>query len=226
MNDDEFKMTLDNGYKDQDYDLLGDILGWLDGEKEELEWEISYSDHHTIFNQHVSSIGELLDVDIASQFNLLVMLYGNLVASIEAYLSSKFINKVNNSDRFLRKLVETDPDFSKMKFTLNEIYTQKEELNLRVATHLKNKIFHKIIEVKKMYKNVFDYDFGDIEWLIKAVELRHDCVHRAGYNKDGDKVKIDSKMVRDLMESATHFIKDIEFELSESGVIYGETETK
>ena len=59
-----------------------------------------------------------------------------------------------------------------------------------------------------MYKSVLGLDLGDIAWLFKAVSKRHDCVHRAGYGKDGGQLTFDKdelvtliQNVRDLCES-------------------------
>jgi hypothetical protein len=51
-----------------------------------------------------------------------------------------------------------------------------------------------------MYKSVLNIDFGDISWLFKAVLLRHDCVHRAGYDKEGKKADISVESIRELMD--------------------------
>ncbi len=44
------------------------------------------------------------------------MLQGHIIASVEAYLSSTFIETTLSSDRFLRKLVKSDPELAKAKF--------------------------------------------------------------------------------------------------------------
>lgn len=178
----------------------------------ELEWLIESKSQIGIFRIQIDSVETILNVnvDANAQFSLFVMLHGHVVAAVEAYLSSVFIHKVTNSEKLIQKLVETDPEFSKMKFTLKEIFQKQESLKLTVATYLNNLIFHKIDKIKPMYKNVLDHDFGDIKWLFEAIELRHHCVHRAGFDKDGNKVILSADSIRILVTSASYLVESID----------------
>ena len=120
--------------------------------QEELEWYIYSKSPVGIFNKQIQSVEELLEVQVSNetQFSLLVMLHGHTVASVESYLASTFIHKVTNSEELIRKLVETDPEFSTTKFTLKEIFEKQENLKLTVAKYLKDLIFHDLKKVKPM----------------------------------------------------------------------------
>lgn len=72
-----------------------------------------------------------------------------------------------------------------MKFTLSQLFKEREQIKDTVAKYLHDLIFHDLKKIKPMYKDVLGHDFGDISWLFKAVAKRHDCVHRAGHDKDG-----------------------------------------
>ncbi len=180
--------------------------------QEELEWYIHTQSQVGKFDTQMRSVRELLNVQASNeaQFSLLVMLHGHTVAAVESYLASAFIHKVTNSDDLIRKLVETDPEFSKTKFTLKEIYEEHENLKLTVATYLKDLIFHDLKKVKPMFKSVLECDFGDISWLFKAVSIRHHCVHRAGLDKDGNRVDISVESINELVESSSHLIHQVE----------------
>jgi hypothetical protein len=60
-----------------------------------------------------------------------------------------------------------------------------------------------------MYKDVLKVSFGDILWLLKAVEVRHDCVHRAGKNKEDEKVSITKDDLEELVEQCRDLSKSI-----------------
>lgn len=182
---------------------------------DELAWLIQSETQIDIFQNHIKSVEKILEADIDAEayFSLLVMLYGHVVAAVEAYLSSTFIHKVTNSEKLTRKLVETDPTFSKMKFTLKEIFEQKDKLKLTVASHLNDLIFHNLSKVKPMYKDVLDCEFGDIGWLFKAVKIRHDCVHRAGYDQENNKIELSVETLRELVTRAQDLTSLIESKL-------------
>jgi len=193
---------------------------------ENLMYEREYEDYWTvegkttfqIFNEIIDSSQEIINVEISnkSKKNLFVMLYGHIVAAVEAYLSSTFIEKVLSSEdsNYIRKLVENDPEFGKRKFTIKEIFTKQEELKNEVKLYLRDIIFHKIDKVKPMYKDVLDIDFGDdIRWLFDAIILRHDCVHRAGFDKDGNEIELDKEKVELLIIKCKQLVEKIETEL-------------
>lgn len=181
---------------------------------EEIEWYYLHSrSPKKIFDTQISSVTELLEYNAIlneTHFSLLVMLHGHTVAAVESYLASIFIHKVINSEELIKKLVETDPEFSKMKFSLREIFERQKDLKNTVAKYLKDLIFHKLEKVKPMFKDVLDCDFGNIDWLFKAVATRHHCVHRAGLNKDGDRIDISVDSIKELINNCIMLIQEIE----------------
>jgi hypothetical protein len=176
------------------------------------DWDVEGKSRLEIFNESIEASEEILSLAISekSNKNLLVMLYAHIVTAVEAYLSSTFIEKALETEALMRKLVETDPEFAKRKFTIQEIFSRKDNLKDDVRQHLKSVIFHDIAKVRRMYKAVFDIDFGDVKWLFNAVLLRHDCVHRAGYDKKGDEAPITKDSVAELARLASSLISAVE----------------
>jgi len=183
--------------------------------QEELEWYMHTQTQIAKFDAQIRNILEILEVEVSSdaQFSLLVMLHGHIVAAVESYLASTFIREVTNSDYLIRKLIETDPVFSEMTFTLKEIYRKHESLQLTVATYLHNLIFHNLSKVKPMFKSVLNCDFGDISWLFGAVNIRHHCVHRAGLDKEGNKVNLSKESIIDLANRSSKLVHFIEIKI-------------
>ena len=182
--------------------------------EEELDWDITSSDQLKIFKIHIKAIKEVLSSEFNNKyiFNILVMLHAQTVAALELFLSSTFIHKVTNSDQLIKKLIESDPTFAKRKLTFQQIFDEQDNLKRTVADYLKGLIFHKIHIVKPMYKDVLGIDFGDkeeIEWLFKAIEIRHHCSHRAGYDHDGNKVDISKESIIKLVAKSENLAKDI-----------------
>lgn len=141
------------------------------------------------------------------------MLFAQVVTAIEAYLSSSFISTVINDEKLIRRLVETDPELAKRQFSLKEIFTKWEDLKRLVARYLKDLIFHDIKKIKPMYMLVLDIDFGDVAWLFKAILIRHDCVHRNGFDKDGNQSEISDDAIIELVKQCTHLVSEIEEQL-------------
>lgn len=183
-----------------------------DPEEDELEWEVENSDQLVMFNRHLSTIPSILKIETTTEvkFSVLVMLHAHIVSALEQFLATTFLYRVTNSDDLTRKLIETDPEFGNRKFTVNEIYAQHRNIKSTVATYIKSIIFHDMRKVKPMYSDVLSYDFGDIAWLFKAVLVRHDCVHRAGYDKEGVPVSITTDSINELVGNCRNLAESIE----------------
>ena len=82
-----------------------------------------------------------------------------------------------------------------------------------VGKYLQDLIFHKIDKVEPMYKSVLGINFGDVKWLFEAVALRHHCVHRAGYDKDGNEVNLGKENIELLISSCSKLVTNIEAEV-------------
>jgi len=175
-------------------------------------WLVFGKSRTDIFNEIVFSIQEVLKTNYSepAKRNILVMAHGHIVASIEAFLSTTFIDHTLSSEEKIRLLVESDPEFSKRTFTVKEIFTKKENLTSEVSLYLHGLIFHNIEKIKPMYKSVFGIDFGDIGWLKKAIVLRHHCVHRAGYDKDGNEVDLQIEDIEGLINNCSKLVWHIE----------------
>lgn len=115
------------------------------------DWEVQGKSTLDIFKENIEASREILSLPISngSKKNLLVMLHAHIVTAVEAYLSATFIEKALETEERMRKLVETDPEFAKRKFTIQEIFTRKEGLKDDVRQYLKDLIFHDIAKVKK-----------------------------------------------------------------------------
>ena len=178
----------------------------------EDDWSVEGKTRLEIFNENMSAVREISKSNLSQETTacLMVMLHAHIVSSMEAYLSSTFIDTVLLSEQFIRKLIESDPEFSNRKFTLNEIFLKRESLEEDIKVYLKALIFHDLKKIKPMYKDVFDIDFGDIGWLFTAVNVRHHCVHRAGYDKEGKEVSISVFSIEDLLNKCESLVKSIE----------------
>jgi hypothetical protein len=179
---------------------------------DELDWLTQSSERYRIFEEHMAGASDIAQTHTDSKTypQLLVMLYAHVVASTEGFLSSTYIYHVLQSPELVRKVVETDKHFKQPKFILADIFKEHDKINETVAKHLNDFIFHKIHIVKQMYKETFNIDLGDIKWLAKAIHVRHDCVHRAGYTKGGTSLELTNETVLDLIGKCKSLCFDIE----------------
>jgi hypothetical protein len=136
-------------------------------------------------------------------------IYSSTITCLEDYLSTTLINNVLNDNILFRKFVETYENFKKEKFSLNQIFIKREQLESKVKEHLLGIIYHNLRIVKGIYETTFDIKFPDINEVMKIVINRHHMVHRNGKDKDGNEIILDINNVNDVIYKVEEFIKKI-----------------
>lgn len=181
----------------------------------EYQWLLNSKSPHGNFLREIRNIGNLLntETDNESFFSLLVMLHAHTVASLEAYLATIFIQSVTQSEVLIKKTLEADKELSKLKLTLKQFYDEEESVKKIVTNHLGDLVFHNMPKVKPLFEKVLDIDFGDIAWLVEAVEKRHHCVHRAGLNKEGESINLTIQSILELTFNSSVLVEKIEKEI-------------
>jgi hypothetical protein len=168
------------------------------------------ADHLIRFKASTETIRSIVETNGIAPYlkeSLNCMLVSNLIAAMETYLSDYFISSVLNSDLLLRKFVCSNPDFGKLKFSLNEIFEKHDSIKDTAKEYLLNQIYHRLDKVKPMYESVFEISFpSEIDEVFRLIELRHDIVHRNGKNKDGDRVSFSDRDVLDSVNEIESFI--------------------
>ena len=162
----------------------------------------------------IESLAEAKLVDKTLQNSMNRLLYANIITAIEVYLSDAFITIVLADNRFIRKVIELDPEFKKRKFDLSEIYSTYESVESTVREYLGNLIYHNLSKVGRLYRSVLVVVFPkDLSKIYRAIEVRHDIVHRNGKSKSNSEVNIDKSDIHDLLEISREFIEHINKQL-------------
>jgi hypothetical protein len=178
------------------------------------------SKYHEVFLQSIDNIRLLLSQSIQPenehlQKTMRNLLFANVITSMETYLSDAFINTVVNSKSFIKRLLETTPEFNQKKYMLVDIFSWMENTKKAAANYLLDVVFHNIWKVSHMYKDVLNINFPeDMDYLSKAVVTRHDLVHRNGKTKEGKGVEVSVSDITDLIEYVTEFILNIDKQLN------------
>ena len=146
----------------------------------------SISDYHDNFSGAILDIKKLLetviDVSVASCF--IRLLYVNVITAMETYLSDAFIGIVGENQDIMRRFIETTPEFKDEKILLSDAFVATDKAKKKADIYLMNVVWHNIRRVKPMYKDTLGIDFPEnISAILRAVDDRHDMVHRNGKNK-------------------------------------------
>lgn len=126
------------------------------------------------------------------------MVFSHNIGALESYLSDTLINLVSNDAAAMNRLLAKDKELKEKKFTLAEIASGKELVRAEVLGHLRSIVYHNIPRVRALYQIAADIDLfellgDDKDKLFKAIEYRHDCVHRNGRDSKGNRLEVFSK---------------------------------
>lgn len=132
---------------------------------------------------------------------LLKMMFVNIITLLEAFLSEYFISRIETEPDSLKKFVESNLEFKNTKFLMSEVYKVKENIYKTVKEYLVEMIWHNIPKVNNLYIVAFNINFSEkIGCLMKAINKRHDLVHRAGKTKEGEEITLTKDEVFSFMD--------------------------
>lgn len=170
------------------------------------------------FGESISQIRLLnnLDINEADQkATLNNLLFVNCITAMETYLSDAYINTVLKDQSLIRKLIESAPELKQRKVELSDIFSRFKNLTDEVSKYLIKIIYHNLSKIKPMYKDVLDVNFpDDISNMMRAIQTRHDIVHRNGKSQNGDIIKLSKENIESHLELIESFIGHIESQLA------------
>lgn len=124
------------------------------------------------------------------------MVFAHQISAMEAFLADTVIIHVTTKPDAMKRLLGEDADLKKEKFSLAEIAADPNLVRKAVLEHLRSLMYHNIARVRVLYQTVLNIDLfkllskDELETLMRAVVYRHDCVHRNGHTKDGEKLVV------------------------------------
>lgn len=189
------------------------------GEPEPDDW-VDYpvpENPFTVFMNSYHHTGDLLaDHGSASGAHLVNrMVFSHQITAMEAYLGDRLIGAVEADADAFQRLLDRDEDLLKEKFTLAKISKEPALVTRKVREHLRSIQYHNLAKVDVLYNIALGVRIlnlaEDKASLFKAVKLRHDCVHRNGFDKDGNELDIFTKtFVQNTSDLIKAFIEAVE----------------
>ncbi len=143
------------------------------------------------------------------------MIFSQQITALEAYLGDTLLNEVMGDKAAMQRLIDKDADLAKEKFTLSEVSKDPGLVERKVRKHLREVMYHNLKKVDVLYNIALGVQILDLATdkasLFKAVLLRHDCVHRNGFDKEGNEIDVFTKaFVQDTADLIKTFVEDIQ----------------
>lgn len=195
---------------DQQYNP--DYSHWLD-----------FNAPHDPFTEYMDSYFHIGDIiaDYKNHHSIKIvsrMVFVHHITALESFLSNTLINIVLDDCDALNRLLNTDKELLKKKFTLKQIINNENLVTNEVKTYLRGVLYHNLSRVQFLYKTALDIDIFDVDVdrvkLERAIELRHHCVHRNGKDENGNQlVEINREYVESIAELVKSFVEQIHIKL-------------
>lgn len=170
----------------------------------------------TILQQHGL---QGVEVEAVSAGMVNRMVFVQQISAFEAFLGDALLLLVLEDERAVVNLVTKHKHLVEMKVTLAEIARSSSFLQDRVKAYLKSVLYHNLGLVQAIYRDALGVELLDNNavrtGLQKAIELRHDCVHRNGRDKDGNEVVLKTPYVLEVMELIYSFVNELQTKLEQ-----------
>lgn len=202
------------------HELIEDFdYGLEHGEPEPDDW-LDYeapANPYRVFMGSYHHTGDLLADHGGVRGHHLVnrMIFSQQITALEAYLGDTLLNEVMGDKAAMQRLIDMDADLAKEKFTLSEVSKDPGLVERKVRTHLREVMYHNLKKVDVLYNIALGVRILDLATdkasLFKAVLLRHDCVHRNGFDKEGNEIDVFTKaFVQDTADLIKAFVEGIQ----------------
>lgn len=147
----------------------------------------------------------------------LMMTFSFCITVLESHLSDVFLRAVSRSKDNKQRYLSANAELRDAKVALHEVYATHDGLDEKIKAAISNTTFHNIPKTSGLFKKVLGIEFdkqakGE---LIGFVNKRHDIIHRAGKNRDGNDVTISNEEVGSLIAKVRTFCRQIDDKLLE-----------
>lgn len=199
----------------------------------DLKWLISAGwtdDFNDLEEQHAGatqplrharqSLFEMSELAASAPENpvLLRMCYSGIITVMEAYLADIFIRSVKHPS-VKRRFVESYEKFQQnSKNRLSDVFNLLDSLDQTIEKELFSLSFHHIPTIKQLYNHCLLIRYPDelISPVARAIQVRHDIVHRNGRNIKGKQHAISRNQVLELEGHILAFLTFTDSEVLDS----------
>ncbi|MEW9298484.1 hypothetical protein [Acetobacter oryzifermentans] len=219
----------DTDYEVETVNGLWGITANIDGNDINIDLEPDYDDYedyllsyepaNNVVGAFEKSETELLDLLTNSNATptsvLNRMIYSQLIATMEAYLSDKILMLSTEHDAIKRRLIEKADFIRDKTLKVTDLLLDPEKAEKTFKLGLQKLLYHDLERVEKLYNVALAEPFWpanpDVKIeLEKAVLIRHDCVHRNGADITGRIHSFDESVIGTLAKHITDLVEHIE----------------
>lgn len=199
---------------------------WLD------DWEVP--EHpKDVFDLNADELREIIKAQASDFGGALInrMIFAQILTFLEAYFCDNLIKGLREHPSLLVSFSEKDGAIKDASIAASSVLRDPNAVQNWIEYNLKNRLYHQFGSGKKdkagkekpegvvlWYAMAFGFRLtpsdADLAALRDYATLRHDCVHRNGETKDGEKlVQFDKAYLQDALKTAVRIVAHIDKEM-------------
>jgi hypothetical protein len=141
--------------------------------------------------------------------------FGAAITALESFLWETMVYWVENDDAVVHRIITTHPSFKDQLIKLSTIFDKQAVLRTDILGFMQGVVWHNWEKVSILYKYGLGLTDLNLNRFTPAVLKRHDIVHRSGFTKAGDAVKISTAEISDLCGEISAFAMDVSSRIEE-----------
>ncbi len=162
------------------------------------------SEFYRSFKDSIDKLGSYANDPLLNR-----LFFSHVISVMEKYLSDLFIHEISEDIIKLKRLA------NKNKFTeqkLGVAFALNNSVSDWIIDPMKKMVWHRLNDIQSLYKDVLDVRFEIERPVIDAMDLRHDLVHRNGFDIEGNVISVSEEELSNLISTINQFISKIDDE--------------
>lgn len=187
----------------------------LNGDHVDFPWlpKAKYFKPIDALRKSLLDVKSLVAGDSSNQ--IIRLCYIQVITTTEAFLGDSLKEKVLTNKSSIERLLQNEKELCKEKISLHKAYVNSNYPRSRVEEYLASLLYHNFEKVINIYKIALcvDISFPSVDCknvLLKARDIRHDLIHRNGFDKNGKKIRVATSDLDVLVNNIEIWVGKIE----------------
>lgn len=176
-------------------------------------------DAFAIFSEQITELKSISRQQVTQL--TMKMNFAYAVTLMETCLADMLKHAVISVPEFMGNALNKISDFQSVKINLLDIYRNPDFITGFVMKVLTEFLYHKIPQVLTIYRFTLGNDYPEFikektGELVKIADIRHDIVHRNGYDKEGNVHTFNAQMVNKALQDISDFVQGMQMYIQQS----------
>ena len=134
--------------------------------------------------------------------------YIGIFATLEHFLCSICRIYILQKEEYMEKFLQNNKAYKEQKFPLSKIFSKYKSIKESVDKYICDIVYHNTDTVQDIFKSVFEIKV-DMKQIKPFISIRHNIVHRNGWDKNGNNIYVTKSLVSNLIECANGIVQQV-----------------